>query len=331
MKILVIQKKFMGDVLVASSLFTKIRQAYPNSQLHYLIDEKHQDILRYNPYIDKLVFFEDSFFKTLRKIRSEKYDVIIDVYSKLGTALLSKMSGAGKSIGYHKSYLSPFYTYPIKRIKEPQSTETALALEHRQQCLEPIGITYSKTFPVIFVTDEERTSAKNLLTDLSVDFDKAIAMISTFGSTSEKTYTHMKEVLEEVGRNPNVQILCNYLPSQKQEFQTLLQSLDDDTRSKIITDFDTKNLREFIAVTSFCTFLVGNEGGATNISKSLGIPTFGIFAPYVDKKTWAWAEDGIKNTSVHVHDFNKTSQNYEDLKPELFLSKLRHWISQNLV
>ena len=320
----------MGDVLVASSLFTLLRQKFPDAELHFMIDKKHQDILKNNPEIDQFVFFEDSFSANLKLIKSQKYDAIVDVYSKIGTALLSILSGVKKTSGYRKSYLSFLYTDPISRKKEPISKETALAIEHRQQVLEPLGIQFSKVFPKIYLSEEEKSNARQLLQKFGVDFSKPIAMISTFGSTPEKTYPFMKEVLEDVAQFSNVQILCNYLPSQKEDFKSLFESLNSETKSKIVLDFDTKNLREFIAVTSFCTILIGNEGGATNVSKALGVPTFGIFAPYVDKKTWAWAEDGVKNTSIHVHDYIQTSESYADLKPELFIEKLHHWLSDKM-
>lgn len=320
----------MGDVLVASSLFTLLRKKFPDAELHFMIDKKHQDILKNNPEIDQLVLFEDSFSANLKFIKNQRYDAIVDVYSKIGTALLSKLSGVKKTSGYRKSYLSFLYTHPVSRKKEPISKETALAIEHRQQVLEPLGITFSKVFPKIYLSEEEKSNAKLLLQKFGVDFSKPIAMISTFGSTPEKTYPFMKDVLEDIAQFSNVQILCNYLPSQKEDFKTLFESLNTETKSKIVLDFDTKNLREFIAVTSFCKVLVGNEGGATNVSKALGIPTFGIFAPYVDKKTWAWAEDGVKNTSIHVHDYIASSELYADLKPELFKEKLHQWLSDKI-
>ena len=134
MKILVIQKKFMGDVLVASSLFRLLRQKFPNAELHFFLDEKCSAIVQNNPYIDQLLFFEDHLSATIRKVKNEQYDAVIDLYSKIGTALISFFSGAGITSGYYKPYLFQFYKFSVKRHKSPQS-QMALCLENRVQLL----------------------------------------------------------------------------------------------------------------------------------------------------------------------------------------------------
>ena len=321
----------MGDVLVTSSLFPILREKYPHAQLHYLIAKNNAQILENNPNIDNLVYYEDGFWKNLSNIKKGKYDIIIDVYSKIGTALMSFLSGAKKTTGYYKTYLSPFYTDPVKRKLQPISTETALALEHRLQLLEPLGISYKKVKPELFVTFDEKNYVENKLKNYGVDFTKKLVMISTFGSSVEKSYPYMKEVLEQIAETHEIQILCNYLPFQKEKFNDLFESLNHSTQQKIIKNFDTTNLREYIATVSFCSALIGNEGGSTNIAKALDVPTFGIFAPFVDKLTWSWAEDGCRFDSVHIHDFNKESLQYEDLKPELFKQQLQEFLNNNLV
>ena len=88
MKILVIQKKMMGDVLVSSIVFELLKKYYPNAELHYLIEKKYYQVIKNHRYIDKVVYFE-SFFSMLKKIRKERYDVVIDIYANVETAILS--------------------------------------------------------------------------------------------------------------------------------------------------------------------------------------------------------------------------------------------------
>ena len=320
----------MGDVLVTSSLFPLLRKKYPQAELHYLILKNNAQILENNPFIDQFVFYEKGLTQNIHKIKGNQYDIIVDVYSKIGTALITFLSGAQQTTGYFKNYLQFFYKNPMKRKAKAISSKTALALEHRLQLLEPLGIPFEEVTPKVYVSGIEKENAKNLLLKFGVDFSKKTVMISTFGSSTEKTYPYMKEVIDQVALQDNIQILCNYLPSQKEAFQSLFNQLEETTQSKIIKDFDTKNLREYIAVVSYCDALIGNEGGSTNISKALEVPTFGIFAPFIDKKTWSWAEDGVKYTSVHVQDFIPNSTEYGDLKIDWYKDQLNQFLKNNL-
>jgi heptosyltransferase-2 len=51
-----------------------------------------------------------------------------------------------------------------------------------------------------------------------------------------------------------------------------------------------------------CTVLVGNEGGAGNMAKALGVPSFSIFSPFINKG--AWHGMAYENhDAVHLNDY----------------------------
>jgi heptosyltransferase-2 len=53
------------------------------------------------------------------------------------------------------------------------------------------------------------------------------------------------------------------------------------TQKNVFFEVFGKSLREFMAITSHCDALIGNEGGAVNMAKALDIPTFSIFSPQI--------------------------------------------------
>ena len=90
MKILVVQQKMIGDVLISSMICENLKKAYPHAQVDYLVNTFTTPVLENNPYIDNLILFEDqfrsnylAFFKFLLQIRKKKYDLVIDPYGKL--------------------------------------------------------------------------------------------------------------------------------------------------------------------------------------------------------------------------------------------------------
>ena len=145
MKIAVIQPKMIGDVLITSVIFEELKQKFPTAELHFIVNKNTIPVLENNPFIDKIIILDPSiekglsgFIKQMFRIRSEKYNIIIDSYSKLKTALLCKFSGAKKTISFNKSYSRFFYTDTIIRTKHSISTATK-AVEHRLQLLKPLG------------------------------------------------------------------------------------------------------------------------------------------------------------------------------------------------
>lgn len=348
MKILVIQQKMIGDVLTSSILFEVLREKFPEAQLHYLIYKHTFPVVENNPFIDEFILYEESFKKPdqqiifLKKIRKEKYDVIIDVYSKIGTALISAFSGAKTTISYKKWYTSLCYTHTITRKNQPE-TGAGLAIENRLQLLDPLISNYQGNVkPKIFLTSSEVEFAKNKLSEAGLISEYPLFMISVLGSSEEKTYPHqyLAVLLDQIVDETNGNLLFNYIPSQKKDAVKIFNLCQPTTKENIHFDISGRNLREFLALTSICDALIGNEGGAVNMAKALNIPTFSIFSPTISKDDWGVFENDPNNISVHLKDYkpeyfkgvdkkeltSKSEELYLKFKPALFSEKLSEFL-----
>lgn len=346
MKIAVIQPKMIGDVLITSVIFEVLKQKFPIAELHFIVNKNTIPVLENNPFIDKVIILDPNieigfigFIKQLNNIRNENYDIIIDSYSKLKTALFCKFSGAKKTISFHKSYSRFFYTDTIIRTEHSISKATK-AIEHRLQLLKPLEIDFQVIKPKLYLKNYEIDNAINLLKQNNIDLNQPIIMISAIGSSAAKTYPleYMAKVIDEIAENKKVQILFNYIPNQKDIALELYNLCKLETKEKIFFDVYAKSLREFMGLTSQCAALIGNEGGAINMAKALDIPTFTIFSPYILKNDWNMFENETTNISVHLSDYypnleleNSKNDNeiYKLLKPELFNNLLLLFLNNN--
>jgi len=351
-KIIVIQKKRIGDVLTSTILLEALREKFPEYELHYLIYENSIAVVENNPFVDKIIIMSEEirksklgFLKFLFQIRKENYEIVVDAYGKPNSVILGWFSGAKKTITFDKVYSRFLYTHPVKRNQNSFSNATK-AIEHRMLLLAPLKIDFKVIKPKIFITEDEISVAKSKLQKAEIALSKPIVMISAIGSNDSKTYPlgYMAKVIDTIADQNDIQILFNYLPFQKEEAHQLYLLCKPETQAKINFAFYEENLRDFLAITSLCKGLIGNEGGATNMAKALNIPTFTIFSPLVVKNDWNMFEDGKQNISVHVKDFQNVltstpidnhiqSKEYKKLQsvfaPELFEDQLIHFITIN--
>jgi len=341
----------IGDVLTSSILFEALRLKYPKSQLYYLINEHTFPVVQNNPFIDEFIFYtteiEKSKLKLLKlakSIRKEKFDIIIDAYSKLSSNLITAICGSKIKISKYKHYTSFIYSHTVK-YKNAPSTEAGLAIENRLMLLEPIDVELSKTIikPKIYLTDQERETAKKTLTQSKIDLNRSLFMISVLGSGDTKTYPleYMAKLIDIIVEETNAQILFNYIPKQIEDAKAIYNHCTEQSQNHIFMDVFGKNLRGFLALTSYCNALIGNEGGAINMAKALSIPTFSIFSPWIDKNTWSIFEDDY-NVSVHLKDYkseiygNREEKKlkkealslYNDFQPSYFSEKLKQFLKR---
>lgn len=354
MKILVIQQKMIGDVLISSIICDNLRKAYPNATIDYLVNESTTPVLSGNNSFDNLILFEQkhqkSFWQLLKLasgIRRNNYDIIIDAYSKLQSWVIVGLSGAPKRISYRKSARTFLYTDNIPLADSP-STNLGLAIERRLSLLEPLHLDIPlETTPKLFVSADEKAFAKKLFAEKKVDSSRKTVMISLLGSEPLKTYplNYMTQIVDYIGQNHDVNILFNYFPKQLEQAKTIYNACSETSKNKIYFDLLGNDLRGFIAIMDACDMIIGNDGGAINMAKALGKPSFIIFSPHIEKKIWATFEDGKNHISVHLNDFkpnlfeNKEYKElkknaldlYESFKPELFLKELEKFLATHSV
>lgn len=350
MKILVIQQKMIGDVLVSSLICENLKLNYPKAEIHYLVNRFTIPVIENNPYINKIVIFEDEyrssklkFYKFLKQINKAKYDVVIDAYGKLESNLITLFSGAKTKIGWNKPLTNLIYSSTVK-ISNQSKIGLGSAIENRLNLMSALkGSKILTRLPKIHLKPDELDNAKNKIQEFQKTKPVTFIMISALGSSEAKTYPlrFMAKVLDFIALNSNALLIMNYMPSQFEDIKKLYFLCDKNTQGKILLNFKIESLRELMSVSKFCKALIGNEGGAINMAKALDVPTFSIFSPQINKEGWNGFEDeNLNHVSVHVKDYKPNlfleksrtdyMEMYEEFSPSLYLESLKTFLIKHV-
>ena len=308
MKVLVIQIKMIGDVLASTVIFEAIKMKYPNAETHYLIEKNSLAVVENNPNINQILLYEATryegiggFFKLAAEIKSEKYDVVIDAYAKFKTLIPSYLSQSKIRVSSRKWYSKMLMTQTIP----DNDIGNGLAnLARLKLASVAFNHNFENIYPKIFLSQNQISQAIEQFSVLKSD-SKPTIMISVLGSTIEKSLppAQMARVLDTITKSTDVLLIFNYMPQQYELAKSIYDLCNSHTQSKIIIDFQIKGLQDFIQILSQCDALIGNEGGATNMAKALNVPTFTIYAPWINKTSWNIMEETGDHASVHLSDY----------------------------
>lgn len=309
MKILLIQQKMIGDVLTSSLLCDYLKQWNPNTMIHFVANQHTLPVLENNPNIDEIIVFGDhfqkdksAFYRFLKERQKTHYDIVIDLYGKIESQLISLFTPAKQKISYHKWYSSWIYTNTIKR-NDKNPSQYPLTLHHRNQLIMPLvedNFIFDKE-PKLYLTAKETEQARLLVQHRNPN--KKLFMVSVLGSSTSKTYPldQLAKMLDYLCLKYSVEIVFNYMPKQQDQINRLLDFLDPKTKKQLLLPSAPNSLREFICLLSQCDAIVGNEGGAINMGKALKKPSFAIFSPQIKKE--GWHKDNHNNFAVHLSDY----------------------------
>jgi len=182
-RILIIQTAFLGDVILATGLIEKVYQYYPNAEIDFLVRKGYESMFVGHPKIHQVLIFDKSrkkiinLLKVIRKIRSRRYDMAINVQRHFTTGLIMILSKSIITIGFDKNPLSYFLNKKIKHdfggnheiarnheliswftddqpgrprlYPQPENIEKISKFRNESYvCLAPASVWFTKQFPI---------------------------------------------------------------------------------------------------------------------------------------------------------------------------------------
>lgn len=111
-RILLVRLGALGDIVHAVPVAAALRHVWPSAQIDWLVSAKHHEILNYVPVLDRRLVINDrgdarggsSLWETLGAMRRTRYDVAIDLQGLLKSAVIARLSGARRVVGFNARY-----------------------------------------------------------------------------------------------------------------------------------------------------------------------------------------------------------------------------------
>jgi heptosyltransferase-2 len=119
-RFLIIQTAFIGDVILATPVIEALHPTFPDASIDFLLRKGNEGLLERHPLLSDVIIWDKKAGKyaQMRKIinhlRSQKYDVVINLQRFMSTGIITAFSGARRTIGFSKNPMSAFFTerYP---------------------------------------------------------------------------------------------------------------------------------------------------------------------------------------------------------------------------
>lgn len=121
-KILVIQTAFIGDVILATGVVEKLHSHFPGAKIDFLLRKGNENLLEGHPFINEVIVWDKKYkkitnlAKIIKKIRSKKYGLLVNMHRFATSGIITAFSGAKCKVGFDKNPLSAFYTKKIPHV-----------------------------------------------------------------------------------------------------------------------------------------------------------------------------------------------------------------------
>jgi len=275
-RILLIQLRRLGDVVLSTALLDDLHRAYPEAQIDMLVGRHAAPLLAGHPLIRSRIILEDrGTLGTARLIRESSYDVVFDIQGSMRTAMITRASGAPLRVGWRVRGAPLAYTHAFPRGGAPE-----YVVRRRRRLLELAGIPIGDSLPRIMLAPHERLQGEaDLRSAGAPPSGHRVAMALVTSSPARdwpvERFAALANALLDQGITPIV--LTSGTPTAivgKMRAlcprAILVPALEGDR---------DREMRRFLGVLAACDVLLSGDTGPAHMADALGVPRVTLYGP----------------------------------------------------
>lgn len=296
-RILLIQLRRIGDVLMTTPAVRALREALPAAHIAYLTEAPSNAVLRCSPRINAVKLRPArqglwGHLRLMRELRRERYDVVIDFFSNPRSAQLAWATGAPRRIGFGFAGRRWAYTDPVET---EQGRRYAAA--HKAALLAPLGIAVPSLLPEVFLGPEHRAYAERLVEELGVREGDLLVALCPVSRQPYKVWParHFARIADVLIERYGAKVLLFWGPGEEHFANAVRAGM----AHAALPDYPVPDLLQMAALLERCHLYVGNDNGPRHFAIAVGTPTVAVFGrPFPEN----WTPPGEPSHVAVAHD-----------------------------
>ena len=302
---MIVRTDRVGDAIMLTPMARELKRTFPECFVGILTRPSNKAVFENNPNIDTIIeddLSKESFWNIVKEIRKNKFTHGLLVFPTERAAYQMFFGGVKKrySTGT-KLYGTITLMHSVSRNKYENLKHEA---DYCMDLARKIGVVTDNIQPEIFVTEQGKMAANNLLNENGIN-EKSFKIILHTGSknsapnwSEEKYLLLLKEIIKKY---------------DGKDFKILLTALEmsDDFSSKAVSikngfiidvSKKLKSLDELINLYSVCDIFVGSSTGPSHIADAIDMKSVTIFCHRPMNSIRLWGVLNKKSVNIEVSE-----------------------------
>jgi len=328
-KILIIQTAYIGDSILSTVLIKPLREKFEHSEIHILTTNALAPIFELTP-VDKIHIIDKRHssltaqLRLAKKLRLEKFDIVLLPHRSMRSAILAFLSGAKIRIGFALQLKCIFFTHCVKYDMTKHEAQRFLEL------LEPLGIDTEVTdFP--FLPDRQNDDAMRK----TLPKNYIVIAPGSVWFTKRWPIAYFSE-------------LAGYFINDRQHVVLIGAASETELCEEIVKNNDSQwiynlcgktDLQQFFIAVKHARFVVTNDSSPVHVASAVGTPAAVILGSTVSEFGFGPLAQGsiaISNETLScrpcsIHGLNACPKKHFKCMLELTPKKVYSIIKENFV
>ena len=326
-KILIIQFRPFGDVLLATSYLAALKEKIPHAKIDFLVKQPFQEILYNNPFINEVIIIGHqkglsyllARFNLFFSINKKKYDLIIDQQKGAGSGQVVLFSGAQYKLGWADSKWQAGYN--LKAVRGPVRYRASQNFD----MLKPLGVK-ERSFELFYhVNFSSKDYINTWLNTQDLGKQKFICISPGSPRTRKKWgiqyYAELINLLiqKTSDQKTSEKIVILWAPSEFEDAKALMGS----GKEKELVLAPPTTFNQAAALLKKSKLLICNDGGLNHLAVALKTPSLAIFG---NTSSNVWSPEGLIPGHYHISnpDWQRMTDNSFGVRPDRVFDKIKN-------
>ncbi len=303
-KILVLAPNWVGDVVMATPAFRALRASFPAAEITLVIRPYVRKVLDGAPWFDRIVPFDRrrkgslaDAVRVIRRFRAQGFDLAVVFPNAFSTALLARLGGARKRVGYVRDRRAFLLTKAIPRPGEepggPGAFQPVYMADYYLDLAKAAGAEPAGRLLELFLTPETERKTRALFSDLGVgDRDRLVGLNpgAAFGSSKCWMPERFAEAGDRLAERLGARCLVLAGPGEEEVQRTIASSMRS---GPLVPPPEAVPLDVLKGVVARLDLLVTNDTGPRHFANAFRVPSVVLMGPTDPRYTHSGDERAV--------------------------------------
>jgi heptosyltransferase-1 len=268
---------------------TALREAFPAAFISYVVEEPYRELVEGNPSLNKVIVLKTKqgikdFFKLIRLIQKENYDVVLDFHGGPRASLITLFSKAKLKLGYRIKYRNFIYDIRLPRAVKSGHIHS---VENHLNLVKALGVNVAIPPPLSLpqARADEVEKIKRFIEEYKLEGHKIITIhISAGNKFRNWGVNNIFKLSGLLGQLPGVQIVLIGTNEDLKADEEIMKK----SKTRLLSLVGKMNLREAREVISHSALFVGPDSGPMHIAATTSTPIVALFGPTLPAHFSPW-------------------------------------------
>jgi len=298
--ILIVKLSAIGDVIHTLPVLNAVRKRYPDAHIAWLVEEAASSIIEGHTALNRVLVSKrkswikgvaghsclDNIreaFSFIKELRDTKYDLILDFQALLKSGILIGLARGRRKIGFDKGMQHQEHSYIFLNERVPPVDMEIHALTRGMMLLKAIGISSDEVEYNIYISDQDRKKADDLLHQHGKKEYKLLAAINPVAKWETKLWDKAKfaELADRLINQYNARLLF----TGSMEDRELILDIISRMKRKAYNLAGMTSLKTLAAVYKKTDFIISTDTGPMHLAAAVGTPVVALFGPTAPWRT----------------------------------------------